>query len=209
MGSARSIAAAKPDASGSCNWPSMSTSGPNGRGVVSASHQPRNTRARPFRSAMNRSMTAVLPTPASPRSNTTRPAPLLARRHMASSPFITPSRSNSNCTTPGLSCCHASDHLPERLSAVSLNGRKYREDSPCLRPICPRRLHSSVRGWLERKPAKRKAGKCAVETPSCQSAAGSGRNGDEAQQVYRPGWRIGRRVGHRGRTGRNAVGGIC
>ena len=53
----------------------MSSKGPSGRGVVSGSLQPRNTRTRLSRSPMNRSITVVLPTPASPRSNTRLPAP--------------------------------------------------------------------------------------------------------------------------------------
>ena len=50
-----------------------SNSGPSGLGVNSASHAPHSTRARPAHSSQNRRTSAVLPTPASPPTSTSRP----------------------------------------------------------------------------------------------------------------------------------------
>ena len=73
----------------------MSYTGPSGRGVKSASHAPQRTRTSLSWRAVNAWTRDVLPTPASPPTRATRPAPRRARSRSASSWAFASSRSRS------------------------------------------------------------------------------------------------------------------
>ena len=100
-----------------------STNGPSARGVNSASQPPQRIRVAGRCCSQNRRTTAVLPTPASPRSSTSRPCPSL-------STLAAKSPNTRRCSDRSNNSSDVTDVLIADFSTVSTP----RTQTPILRP---------------------------------------------------------------------------